>query len=90
MNGEFGLFVQHYAQERGVDVKTAVVLDESQLPEFVHEKIDPRARRANYLRQRFLRYFGEHSMKLVFFPETGKQEKSAGEPLLARVEELID
>ena len=34
------LFVQHHTQERGIDLKTAVVLNETQLPEFVHEKID--------------------------------------------------
>jgi hypothetical protein len=34
------LFVQDYAQERSVDLKSAVVLDEAQFPEFVHEKID--------------------------------------------------
>jgi hypothetical protein len=34
------LLVQHHAQERSVDLKSAVVLDEAQFPELVHEKID--------------------------------------------------
>jgi len=34
-----GLLVQHDAQERSVDLKSAVVLNETQLSEFVHEKL---------------------------------------------------
>jgi hypothetical protein len=51
--------VQHDTQERSVDLKTAVILDEAQFPELVHEKIDSRARCADHLRQRFLLYFGD-------------------------------
>jgi len=35
------LLVQHHTQKRSIDLKTAVVLDETQLPEFVHEEVDP-------------------------------------------------
>lgn len=35
-----GLLVQHHAQEGSIDLKSAVVLDEPQFPELVHEKID--------------------------------------------------
>jgi|SRR5271155_456805 len=36
--------VQHYAQERSVDLQATIVLDESQFSELVHEEIDARAR----------------------------------------------
>ena len=65
--------MQHDAQERSVDLKAAVVLDEAQFPELVHEEIDARARCANHLGQRFLRHLGENSVRLVLFAVTGKQ-----------------
>ena len=42
------LIVENNAQERTVDVKAAVVLDETQFLEFVHEEVDPRTRCANH------------------------------------------
>jgi hypothetical protein len=68
-----GLLVQYHAQERSVDLKSAVVLDEAQFPELVHEEIDARACCANHLGQRFLRHLGENSMGLVLFAVLGKQ-----------------
>jgi hypothetical protein len=67
------LLVQHDTQERSVDLKAAVVLDETQLAEFVHKEIDARARGADHLCQRLLRHFGKYSVSLVFFAVTGKQ-----------------
>src|ERR1700688_1535434 len=46
--------VQHNAQKGSVDVQAVVVLDEPQFLELVHEKIHPRPRGADHLRQRFL------------------------------------
>ncbi len=46
----FKSVVQDDAQERSIDLNSSVVLDETQLPELVHEQIDPRARGANHLR----------------------------------------
>jgi hypothetical protein len=50
--------VQDNAQEGIVDLKSAIVMNEAQFPEFIHEKVDSGARRADHLRQHFLRYFG--------------------------------
>jgi hypothetical protein len=50
------LIVEHDTYERSIDVKSAVVLDESELPEFVHEKIHPRASGTNHFSQSCLGY----------------------------------
>ena len=49
------LLVEDNTQEGIVDVDLAVVLNEAEFPEFVHEKINTRPRRANHLRQHLLR-----------------------------------
>ena len=55
---ESGLLVEDNTQEGFVDLKSAVVMNEAQFPEFIHEKVDSGACCADHLRQRFLRYFG--------------------------------
>jgi hypothetical protein len=52
--------VQHDVQESSIDLNRSVVLDETELSEFVHEKIDVWRRRADHLRKRFLGNSGEH------------------------------
>jgi hypothetical protein len=42
------LLVQDNTHERTVDVDLAIVLDETKLPEFVHEEIDSRTCRPNH------------------------------------------
>jgi hypothetical protein len=79
---QFALVMQHDAQERSIDLNPAVVPDEAQLLEFVHEQIDARPRCANHLGQRFLRYLWEHSLRPVLLSVSSKQQKSACEPLL--------
>src|ERR1700720_2001628 len=49
------LLVQDNTQQRSIDLKSAVVFDESELPEFVHEEVNPWACCADHLRQRLLR-----------------------------------
>ena len=84
------LLVQDNTQEGIVDVDLAVVLDEAQLPELVHEKIDPWACRADHLRQHFLRYFGKDLLRLARRAIAREKEESARQPLLAGVKELVD
>src|SRR6267154_2047480 len=83
------LLVKDNTQEGIVDVDLAVVLDEAQFPEFVHEKIDPGPRGANHLRQHLLRYFGKHLLRMASRAVVREQQQSARQPLLAGVEELV-
>jgi len=84
------LLVQDNAKEGRIDVETAVVLNETQLPEFVHEKVDSGARCADHLRQSLLRYFGDHFLRFGVLAIASEQKKSAGQPFFARIEKLID
>src|SRR3981081_1924857 len=84
------LLVQDNTQEGIVDVDLAVVLDEAQFPEFVHEKIDPGPRCANHFRQHLLRYSGKHLLRLALRAIAREQQQSARQPFLAGVEELVD
>ena len=73
-----------------MDLKSAIVVNEAQFPEFIHEKIDPRARCANHFRQHLLRYFGKHLLRLVLLAIAREQQQSARQPFLGGVKELID
>ena len=78
--------MQNDSQEGIVDLKSAIVTNEAQFPEFIHEEIDPLARRADHFRQHLLGYLWEFSLRVFLLPVSGKQKKSAREPLLGRVE----
>src|SRR6267378_3201780 len=84
--------VQDDAQQRAVDLEreVAVVFDEAESLEFIQKEIHTRARRPDHFRQRRLRHLRHHANRLVLFPIACEQKERAGQPLLARVEELID
>jgi hypothetical protein len=48
------LLMQDNTQERTVDMQPAVVLNEAQFLEFIHEEVDPRTRCSNHFGQDFL------------------------------------
>ena len=68
------LLVQDNTQEGSVDMKPAIVLNEAQFLEFVHEEIDPAARCPDHFRQRLLRYFGKHFLRLVLLAIPSEQQ----------------
>src|SRR5260370_37226264 len=84
------LFLQDHAKERTVHMKSAVVTNEAQLPEFIHKEIDPGACCANHLRQHFLRNFGAHLLRFGFAAIAREQQKSARQPFFAGVKKRID
>jgi hypothetical protein len=82
--------VQDNTQEGFVDADLAAsVLDEAQVPEFVHEKVDSGARCSDHFRQSFLRCSGNHSFGLVLLAIASEQKKRAGQTFLAGVEEMV-
>src|SRR6267378_59254 len=64
-------------------------MNETQFPEFVHEKIHPRARCANHFREHLLRHLGKHLLGLGFLAIASEQQKSSSQSFLARIEKLI-
>jgi hypothetical protein len=48
-----------------VDLNPAVVINEAQLPELIHEHVDPGARCPHHFRQRLLGNFRKHLLRLV-------------------------
>jgi hypothetical protein len=69
--------VQDNAQEGRIDVDLAVILNEAQFPEFVHEEIDSGVRCANHLGQHLLRHFGKYLLRLVLVAVMREQQKSS-------------
>ena len=82
--------MQDNAQKRGIDVEPAVVLDETEFSEFVHEEIYARARCAHHFCQHLLRYLGKHLLRFVFLAVARQQQQRTRQPLLAGVKKLID
>ena len=68
----------------------AVVVDKAQLAELVHEVADSRSSRADHARQRFLADFRNHRLPPTILAKVGKQKQDPSQPLLARIEKLID
>jgi hypothetical protein len=82
-------FVRDDTEEGIVHLNLAVVLDEAQFPEFVHEEIGSGPRCANHLRQHLLRHFGKRFVSMARGAIAREQQQSARQALLAGVEKLV-
>jgi hypothetical protein len=77
-------------EKRAMDFQFSVVANETQLPEPVHEKINPRASRAHHLCQSLLTNCGNCNFGLSVLAEVSQQEKHASQSFLARIKELVN
>jgi hypothetical protein len=82
--------VQDDTQEGIVDLKSTIVPNEPQFPEFIHEKVNARARCANHFRQHLLGYAEKHLLRWRFLPIASEQQKRPSQAFLAGIEKLID
>ena len=68
--------MQDYIKERAVDLQsTAVVVNEAQFSEPVHEKADPGAGRADHFRQCLLAYLGYHRFGYALLPKRASSRR---------------
>lgn len=73
-----------------MDLHIAIVTDEAQFPEFVHEGTDAGSRRANHLRQRPLIEICIDGLGAARLAEIGQKKEKARQPFLAGIEQLVD
>ena len=67
----------------------AVVVDEAEFAESIHEEAYPRPRGAHQTRQCLLADIGNRRLRFAFLPEVGQQKQDARQTLLAGIEKLI-
>src|SRR5436309_12002613 len=82
--------VKHDAHERAVDLEAAVVFDEAELTELVHEEVHPRPRGADHFGEHFLRELRQDALWRVLLSIACQKEQRPGETLLARIEQMVD
>ena len=78
--------MQNDVQQRTVHVDAAIVVDQTQLPELVHEKTDARPGGPDHLSQRLLADFRDDRLGFAFLAEIRQQQEQPRQALLARIE----
>ena len=73
-----------------MNLQTAVVFNEAQLPKLVHEETNPGSCRPDHFGQGFLTDPGHDGLMLPVFAEAGQQQENPRQPLLTRIEKLIN
>lgn len=72
-----------------MNYQLAVVFNESELPELIHEVINPRASRPDHVRKRFLTDRFQHWVCFVAFFVSSEQEKYPRQSLLAGMKNVV-
>ena len=85
-----GLVVEDDVEQGFVDADAAVVVDEAQFAEAVHEEADAGAGGADHFGEGFLGDSGDEGLLDAWLTEVGHEEEDSGEAFFAGVEELID
>ena len=76
--------------DREAAVKAAVVVDEAQLLELVHEEVHAGPRRPDHVGKCLLRHSRQRPLGLLPLAVAREQQQRAGQPSFGRVEQLID
>src|ERR1700729_4136135 len=80
------LLIQNRVQQRTMDLDLAVITDEAQFSEFVHEGTPARSRRSHHPPQRPLIELCIDGLRATLLAEIGEQQKQACKPLLTGIE----
>ena len=82
--------VEDDIEEGTVHVQPAVVVNETQFAELIHEETDAGARGADHVGQHVLTDLRNDRLRLAFFPIVGQQQEDPRQALLGRIEEMIN
>jgi len=82
--------VEHDVEQRTVNFQAAVILNKAELSEPIHKEVNSRSGGADHFCQGFLAYFRNYVLRSSFFAKAGQQQKRPRQPLLSRVEQLIN
>ncbi len=76
-------------EQGAVDAQFAVVLDEAQLAEAIHEEAHAGAGCAYHFRQCLLAYLGNHRFRRAFLAELREQQQRPSQAFFAGIEKLV-
>ena len=67
--------MQDDVEEGTVNMQAVVVMNEAELPEFIHKETDSRPRCADHFGERFLADLRHDRLGLGVFPKVGQQQQ---------------
>ena len=82
--------MQNGIQQRIVDMNLAIIADETQFTELVHEKADTRPGCSDHFRKRFLADFDIDGLRNAILAEVSEKQQKPGKSPFAGIKQLID